>query len=173
VVASGIPVVIGGYDAGGVPTRSIEALVPAEGPAPSNFVEIASLRTARAEATATLLADGTILVAGGAGDAAGTPLLDAEVFNPIIGRTVVYPLAAARRGHTATLLAAGRVLVVGGMGKDGVPLSSVELFIPGVGFVSERSLSAPRAGHRTVALCDGTVLVVGGGGGAELYTPPP
>jgi hypothetical protein len=173
VVASGIPIVIGGYGTSGTALSSMEALRPqtAAGDVPS-FSTLAQLRTARAEATATLLLDGTILVVGGAADAAGTPLPDAEVFNPITRLTQVYPLANARRGHSATPLPDGRVLVIGGFGPDGAPLASVELFIPSVGFVSERPLKTARAGQRALTLCDGTVLVVGGGPGAELYAPP-
>lgn len=172
VVASGVPVLIGGYGVDGAPLASIEALVPSASAGAAAFAEIAALRTARAETTASLLEDGTILIVGGAGDAQGAPLLDAEVYNPITNQTTVYPLAAARRGHSATTLPDGRVLIVGGIGSDGAPLTSVELFIPGIGFVSERPLGTPRAGHRAIPLCDGTVLVVGGGSGGELYTPP-
>lgn len=173
VVASGVPVLIGGYGSDGNPLASIEALVPSNQGTSGAFAEIATLRTARAQSTASLLNDGTILVVGGARDSAGTPLLDAEVYNPVAGVTTVFPLAAARRGHSATTLPDGRVLIVGGVGDGGEVLSSVELFIPSVGFVSERPLANARVGHRAIPLCDGTVLVVGGGGGAEVYTPPP
>ncbi len=173
VVANGIPVLVGGYGSDGAPLATIEALVPSEASTRGDFAEIARLRTARAEATASLLRDGTILVVGGAKDAAGTPLLDAEVYNPITGLTTVYSLASARRGHSATALPDGRVLVIGGQGASGEPLASVELFVPEVGFVSERPLAMARAGHRAIPLCDGTVLVVGGAAGAEIYTPPP
>jgi hypothetical protein len=175
VVAVGVPVVIGGYALDGTPLAGIEALQPADAATPAAFVAIASLRFARAEATASLLGDGSIFVVGGAGDSAGTPRADAELYNPITRTTTIFPLAAARRAHTATVLPDGRVLVAGGVGGDGQPLSSVELFAPppdGVGFVSERPLRTPRAGHVAVPLCDGTVLVVGGAPGAEIYTPP-
>lgn len=166
VVAVGVPVLLGGYDGTGQPLTSIEALEPG-----GAFQVIAHLQEARAEATATLLDDGSILVVGGVG-ASNTPLADAELFNPITQTTTSYPLAAARRGHTATLLPDGRVLIAGGFDGNGNPLKSVELFAEGIGFVSERDLGTPRAGHVAVPLCDGTVLVVGGGPGAEIYNPP-
>jgi hypothetical protein len=172
VVAAGVAVLIGGYGLDGKPLAAIEALSLPTSTSPV-FVAVSTLRTPRAEATATVLQDGTILVVGGSGDATGKPLLDAEVFNPFTHDTEVKQLAIARRGHTATALPDGRVLIVGGIGIDGNPTSSVELFIPTVGFVSEHSLGTPRAGHRALSLCDGTVLVVGGGEGAELYVPPP
>jgi hypothetical protein len=176
VVAVGVPVMIGGYALDGTPLSSIEQLQPADMTQPASFTPVASLRFPRAEATASLLLDGTILVVGGAGDANGTPRRDAELYNPITRTTTVFELAVARRGHTATVLSDGRVLVAGGIGLDNagnpVALSSVELFAVGVGFVSERPLGAPRANHVAVPLCDGTVLVVGGGPTAEIYTPP-
>lgn len=174
VVAVGVPVMIGGYDAVGNPLAGIEQLQPADAATmqPAAFMPVASLRFARAEATASLLLDGSILVVGGAGDAAGTPRADAELYNPVTRSTMVFPLAVARRGHTATVLPDGRVLVAGGLDKNGDPVASVELFASGVGFVSERPLGAARAHHVAVPLCDGTVLVVGGAPGAEIYTPP-
>jgi hypothetical protein len=171
VLAIDTVVVIGGYGVDGNPLASIEALfVDAHGD-PLNWSPIATLQFPRAQSTATILQDGSILVVGGAGDAKGTPRADAEVYNPITRSTTVYPLFDARRGHTATLLADGRVLVAGGVGSDGKPLDKVELFIPGVGFVSERPLVTARREHVAVPLCDGTVLVVGGAAGAEIYTP--
>jgi hypothetical protein len=172
VVAVGVPLVIGGYAADGTPLSSIEQLQPADATSPAAFVPVASLSFPRAEATASLLLDGSILVVGGAGDAAGTPRPDAELYNPVTRTTMVYPLAVARRGHTATVLPDGRVLVAGGVDRDGNPVASVELFASGVGFVSERPLGTPRAHHVAVPLCDGTVLVVGGADTAEIYTSP-
>jgi hypothetical protein len=171
VVAIDTAVAIGGFGADGNPLASIEALfVDAHGD-PVNWSVIASLQFPRAQSTATILQDGSILVVGGAGDSRGTPRADAEVYNPITRTTTVFPLFDARRGHTATLLPDGRVLVAGGVGGDGKPIDRVELFIPGVGFVSERPLLTPRREHGAMPLCDGTVLVVGGAPGAELYTP--
>ena len=168
VVASEVPVVFGGYAADGAPLASIETLFP-----DGTFAAIASMKSARAEFTASLLFDGQILVVGGAQDAVGTPRGDAELYNGVTRTTTAYPLSFARRGHTATVLPDGRVLIIGGMDRNGQPLSSVELFVPGVGFVIERPLNVARTGHVAVPLCDGTVLVVGGADGAELYTPPP
>lgn len=167
VVAAGVPVVIGGYGPTGTPLDTLEALPPGG----AAFVDIASLRAPRAEATATVLEDGSILVAGGV-DGTLAARDDAEVYNPITRTTVVHAMSTARRGHTATPIGGGRVLVIGGVGADGRPLATVELFVPDVGFVSERPLGTARAGHVTVPLCDGTLLVVGGGAGAEIYTLP-
>jgi len=167
-VAVGVPLVFGGYGAAGTPLASIE-YVDLAAAVPSAQTIATPLTTARAEATATVLASGSILVVGGRGPA-GAPLTSAELYNPVTREiTTTYTLAVARYGHTATLLADGRVLVAGGYGADGKALASVELFEPDVGFVTERSLEVARAGHVAVPVCDGTVLVAGGGAGAELY----
>lgn len=170
VVAVGIPLVFGGYNPAGLPTRSIYAV---ETPLPTSSP---SLLYPRAEATATLLDDGAILVVGGVFDPIGQRMCDAELYNPISQTTTCLPLGTPRRGHTATALDQGRVLVIGGLGDaDGQPLASVELYVPASGFVSERSLGKPRRGHVAVPLCDRTVLVAGGDAdgrpSAEIYAP--
>ena len=58
----------------------------------------------RAYHTATLLADGRVLLAGGFGGRYGT-LNTAELFDPATGGlSQAAPMVAARRGHSATLL---------------------------------------------------------------------
>ncbi len=170
-VAVGTPIVFGGYGANGVPLDTIEAIDIGYGTSQI----IAHMRTPRAEATASVLRDGSILLVGGIGPA-GTPLADAELFNPITRSTERYDLAVARHAHSATVLADGRVLIAGGSkdeapsSEDEVPSLEVELFVPGFGFVTERRLGTARADHLAVPLCDETVLLMGGGDGAELYT---
>ncbi len=175
VVAPGSVVLFGGYGdgVGGLqPLDSIEIIDLHAGVTTTPTVKLIPehLNAPRAEATATLLEDGTILLVGGK-DAASTHD-DAELWNPVTRQSESLALATARSGHQATLLDGGRVLITGGVDSTGTPLHSVELYIPGVGFVSERPLANARAGHVTTTLCDGTVLVVGGGSGAEVYTPP-
>jgi hypothetical protein len=170
-VAVGTPIVFGGYGTDGAPLDTIEAIDI--GYATSQV--IARMQTPRAELTASVLSDGSILLVGGIGPE-GTPLADAELFNPITRSTERYALAVARHAHSATVLADGRVLIAGGA-KDEAPSSEeevasvdVELFVPRYGFVTERDLGIARADHLAVPLCDETVLLMGGGDGAELYT---
>src|SRR5205823_55108 len=86
VVAVGVPMVFGGYGMAGTPLKSVEALTSTGGVAA--FKTIAQLTFARAEATASLLADGSILVVGGC-DETGAPRADAELYNPITRSTTV------------------------------------------------------------------------------------
>jgi hypothetical protein len=82
---------------------------------PGSWIRVASMNHPRSYgATATVLQDGRVLVAGGEG-ADGDTVASAELFDPASGRwTTTRSMLAIRRGHTATLLSDGRVLVAGG-----------------------------------------------------------
>jgi N-acetylneuraminic acid mutarotase len=84
--------------------------------------------------SATLLPDGTVLVAGG-DDGTGTDgaYASAELYDPAAGAwTATASMNAARIGHTSTLLDDGRVLVAGGAGADGGDLPT-EIYDPDTG----------------------------------------
>src|SRR5258706_9040700 len=74
----------------------------------AGFTPTGSLNTPRQNFTATLLTNGTVLVAGGHN---GTnALASAEIYNPATGVwTNTCNMNCARFRHTATLLANGRV----------------------------------------------------------------
>jgi hypothetical protein len=77
----------------------------------------------RVAPTATLLKDGTVLVAGG-GDVSNNPLQSAEIYDPATDTWTSTPdMIYAHDFHTATLLKDGTVLVAGG-GAD------AELYVP-------------------------------------------
>ena len=138
------------------------------------------MRQARWGHTATLLADGRVLVAGGYDDGR-RPLDTAELFDPDAERwTPTGRLTMGRGGHTATLLPDGVVLVVGGGGEitsgEGGPRSdSAERYDPTDGRWSPTaSMREARTGHTATLLADGTALVAGGDAGftaAERYDP--
>lgn len=97
----------------------------------------ASMSTDRDIHTLTVLADGTVLAAGGERGGWGDchKLSSAEVYHPDSRRwELTGSLQTARGWHTATLLLDGRVLVAGGYARNpncwGVVLSSAELYIP-------------------------------------------
>jgi hypothetical protein len=138
----------------------------------------------RADATATLLQDGRVLIAGGTNDMSmfGNAVSSAELYDPISEAfTATGSMTTTRLGATATLLLDGRVLLAGGnSGAADVisPQASAELFDPVDGtFTPAGVMSWPRIRHTATLLLDGRVLIVGGGEGpaplvgAELFDP--
>ncbi|MEP7039944.1 MAG: kelch repeat-containing protein [Chloroflexota bacterium] len=119
--------------------------------------------------TATLLDNGTVLVAGGEGPFY-TPLASAEIYNPATGAwTATSAMSTAREFHTATLLANGLVLVVGGTQGN-----AAELYDPVAGsWESAGSTAFLHTNHTATLLNSGSVLVAGGSEttAAELYEP--
>ena len=175
----------------GTPNASqTSAPTPSPTAAPS-FVATGSMNVARMDATATLLQNGKVLIAGGspeAGDLAGNTVLGhAEVYDPATGKfTVTGSMRTARANAAAALLPDGRVLIAGGYGcrntKNCSPddsmsgmdcIASAELYDPATGkFTATGSMSVPRCNATATPLPDGRVLVLNGGSEvAELYDP--
>jgi hypothetical protein len=123
--------------------------------------------------SATLLSDGTILLAGGPAATRSS----AAVLDPLSGDRSQVPMIEPRELNAAALLPDGRVLVTGGRSGFGEPtLASAEIFDPVTGTWTETTpMRFPREGHRAVPLLDGRILVVGGEGpgdaAPELYDP--
>jgi Kelch motif len=127
---------------------------------------------ARFDFTATLLADGRVLVAGGDLGYNANPraLASAELYDPTTGTwTATGSMTSGRYRHTATLLPNGEVLVAGGnIDSSGVVgigccLATAELYDPSTGtWIATGSMNAPRVDHWASLLPDGTVLVAGG-----------
>src|SRR5881397_3407034 len=141
---------------------------PASAQAPGTWAPMADLNQPRAEHTATLLANGTVLVAGGR-DAAGQPLASAEIYDPATGgyTLLASPLPAPVWGHTATRLDDGTVLIAGGQ-RGARYRRAAQLFDPASDtFAALTPMSTPRGRHTATLLRDGRVLLVGGTDGVE------
>jgi hypothetical protein len=138
--------------------------------------------------TATLLNNGSVLVAGGFNSSTTTPasavLASAELFNSAgSGVLPTGSLATARYLHSATLLDThspnDKVLVVGGRDARDIPLASAELYDPVTQtWTPTGSLAIPRSGHIATLMPGGKILVMGGRNAsdqnlssAELYDP--
>jgi hypothetical protein len=158
-LADGRALVVGGYN-----RNTVELWDPAT----SSFrLVTARMAHVRDYPTATLLADGRVLIAGG--DTIAPTYVFAEIFDP---RTetftpVASPLNERRYFHTVQRLANGHVLIVGGEHIHPVsgyiaPLASVLEFDPATSTLTRRAdLDAPRSLAAPVAL-DGEMLLFGG-----------
>lgn len=165
---SGKVVAIGGCDdtdACTSPTPSIEVYDPETG----TFV-VAGLNSSRAEHTATRLADGRVLLFGGAqGSTSVAEYLQDEGGFFVLAQM---PGGIARKRHTATLLSDGRVLVAGGV-DDQVVLSGTQLFDPGSYAIADGpAMTIPRMEHSATATFDPVKVAEGTSlaGGAVLVT---
>ena len=109
--------------------------------------------------TATLLLNGTVLVAGGS---KGGAIADAELYDPASGTwSPTAPLPVAVRNHTATLLSNGAVLVTGGVST--AFYANTEIYNPKKGTrTSTGSLNTPRSSHTATLLPNRRVLIAGG-----------
>nr|WP_294814445.1 kelch repeat-containing protein [uncultured Sphingomonas sp.] len=189
VLADGTVLLAGGYSYPAVTYRPLGVLatwVPALDNAETfsvaqqAFTAVAtSLPAGFAFHSATLLANGDVLIAGGITDfytecdftsVTVFPSTQAAVFSVAAQAfAVIAPLGAARAMHSATLLSSGKVLVVGGVVTPDMQATvTTELFDPGsYTFAPSLPIAVPRRSQGAILVPEGLLLI--GGAGSPSY----
>lgn len=167
LLSDGRVLVAGGFH-GAEPTETLSSAEIFD-PASNAWTAMEGMNRGRSYFTATMLRDGTVLVAGGLISGAS-----AELFDPSTGAwSTTGSMVAGRHDFTATLLADGTVLAAGGEANN-----SAELYDPESGAWTEvgSMVGGPQiGGHTASLLADGSVLVAGvvanAGERAQVYDP--
>lgn len=185
LIAGGFPTVPGPDEAGILIAELFD-------PETGTFSQTDDLGVDRNGATASLLPNGKVLIAGGLQPSNFDAALDsAELYDPTTEEFApTGSMDRARFSHTANLLSDGHVLIAGGDPGCPVcdseeqfppPLESAELYDPIAGtFAPAGSLIQRRTAHASAVLFDGRVLIAGGSivtfgfattDSAEIYDP--
>jgi len=129
-------------------------------PRTNKFSTTGEMSYKRGGHTATLLAGGMVLIAGG-WNLMGV-ISSAELYDPASEKfTTIGSMNIRRGGFTATLLTDGRVLICGGTGRD--VTATAELFDPArKTFTPTGGMTVPRHSHTATLLPGGRVLITGG-----------
>ena len=100
-------------------------------PSTGKWTATGAMKLVRFNHTATVLANGKVLIAGGAGTAAG-PAANGELYDVPTGTwSGTIAMTAGHYLHTATLLTTGKVLIAGGEAKNFALTAVTEIYAPG------------------------------------------
>ncbi len=140
-------------------------------PATQTFTHLGDMLQPRVSHTATRLANGKILLAGGADDGVGDPTAFAELYDPATHTSVALPnMSTPRALHTANLLPDGRVWITGGTNSFANALAtllgalkSTTIFNPATNtWTAGPDMAEPRIGHTATTLANNKILLTGG-----------
>ncbi len=150
----------GGGLTNGTPTTNAEIYDPVA----AKSTTTGSMTINHGFGTATLLANGKVLFAGG--ESAGQTAT-AEIYDPAVGTfAATGSMSVARVGHTATLLPNGTVLIAGGGNCNSgcVSFNTAELYDPSSGTFSRTTgnMVVSHSNFDAVLLANGKVLLMGG-----------
>ena len=170
----------------GTPGWSTTASAEIFDPTTGMWTLTAPMSVARGRHTATLLADGEVLVTGGAttyhgetGDVTATT----EIYDPRASTwRAASPMSEPRYVHAAVRLSDGRILVAGGWyatSNSDPSHETAEIYDPATDhWTATGSMTNARAEFGLVPLLDGRILALGGvdpsykvQAGSELYDP--
>jgi hypothetical protein len=132
VLISGGFIITPGRSAGQSDVTTAELYDPMTG----QFTQTGAMIDPRHYATATRLANGSVLIAGGNTQETNSPgsLASAELYDPVSGKfSATGAMTTPREMHSATLLLDGRVLIVGGINitsANAEELGSAEIYQP-------------------------------------------
>ena len=143
-------------------------------PTANTWTTTDSMSEGRSDATATLLGNGKVLVAGGLLN--GTTLDSAEIYDPSTGHwTAAASMNTARYAAAATLLPNGKVLVVGGQAEVGGGsgnTTSAEVYDPAQDkWTPVQSMNASHGEYPAIGVLQGGDVVVAGDQSSEVYDP--
>jgi galactose oxidase-like protein len=169
LLASGKVLVAGGHITVGGGEVQVSRSAELYDPETGNWSGAGEMVTPRTSHTATLLPDGTVLLAGSADFGQVALLPSAELYDPVSGAwTATGNMVEVRFGHSATLLDDGTVFVAGGASAtSGHVTGSAELYDPALAsWTATTSMPEanflPAVGGPATLLSNGRVLFPGG-----------
>jgi len=163
LLSSGKVLITGGSDGtyGYTPTITFYASSETFDPSTGQFTAAGMMTTQRLWHTASLLASGKVLFAGGLNPSQTNET--ADLFDPTSGNfAATGNMTEPRFYHAASTLNDGTVLISGGQ-SGGNPKATAEIYDPTAGaFAVTGSMNVGRMWHTSTVLQNGKVLITGG-----------
>jgi len=131
LLTNGNVLIVGNIENDGAPADAV-----LYAPSTQVFSDLGNTSAPHEFSTATLLRDGTVLIAGGqlpgGSGASGT-----DIYEPATGTfSAAEHMTVGRHSHTATVLSDGTVLMAGGYTSWPAPTSTAEMFVPNLSMPS-------------------------------------